>query len=78
MVARLHLICDLTGYGKSLLYRYWPSLCSLLAKEGYQQGLDDAIVLVISPLLDPILLVSHITFVVAPPVRLFPVETNSM
>ena len=56
----------------------WPSLRSLLAKEGYRQWEDDAIVLVISPLLDLRLMVSHITFVVVPPVRLFPEEIHSI
>ena len=57
------------GYWKSLV---WPSLCSLLAKEGYRRWEDDAIIAVISPLA-PRSIVERITFVVVAPVRLFPV-----
>ena len=52
------------------------SLCSLFSKEGYDN--NDSFVEVINPLLDPRSMFSHITFVVFPLVRLFPVVIHFM
>ena len=50
----------------------------VLAKEGYQQWEEDAIVLVISLLQDPRLMVGHMMLVMVLPGRYYPVETHSV
>ena len=44
------LACLPTGFGKSLIYQAWPSVCSLLSEAFPERWTKDAIVLVISPL----------------------------
>ena len=44
------LACLPTGYGKSLIYQTWSSLSHMLARGGYR-GVENGIVIVISPLI---------------------------
>ena len=44
------LACLPTGFGKSLIYQAWPTVCSLLSEDYPAKWTKDPIVLVVSPL----------------------------
>ena len=44
------LACLPTGFGKSLIYQAWPTVCSLLSEDFPEKWTKDPIVLVVSPL----------------------------